>query len=257
VGSSGVLRGWIERCGGGAACALHGLEERVCSAAQSAGAAARRSGADAVRTHCAKLGIRIIAASSPQAKGRVERAHGTHQDRLVKKLRLAGIVNCDQAQRISGRAISRPAQPPLHASGCAGSRLVLNFPTGALAHLQIGRAYAIQGDRNKARAAPASCAFATSASSPNRRRATLLPLCFQLLRGSDNTPAAEAWSSTNQPCSLWNCPSSQSVVKDAQQELASSEIYDFEYTPRGPGWLRLEVANGGLNSKVVQPIEVQ
>jgi hypothetical protein len=29
----------------------------------------------------------IIAASSPQAKGRVERVHGTHQDRLVKKLR--------------------------------------------------------------------------------------------------------------------------------------------------------------------------
>ena len=31
------------------------------------------------------LGIRIIAASSPQAKGRVERMHGVHQDRLVKK----------------------------------------------------------------------------------------------------------------------------------------------------------------------------
>ena len=36
---------------------------------------------------CASLGIQIIAASSPQAKGRVERNHGTHQDRLVKKLR--------------------------------------------------------------------------------------------------------------------------------------------------------------------------
>jgi hypothetical protein len=36
---------------------------------------------------CAALGIQIIAASSPQAKGRVERNHGTHQDRLVKKLR--------------------------------------------------------------------------------------------------------------------------------------------------------------------------
>jgi transposase len=36
---------------------------------------------------CQKLKIGIIAASSPQAKGRVERAHGTHQDRLVKKLR--------------------------------------------------------------------------------------------------------------------------------------------------------------------------
>jgi transposase len=42
---------------------------------------------------CAKLGIRVIAASSPQAKGRVERQHGTHQDRLVKKLRRKGIVS--------------------------------------------------------------------------------------------------------------------------------------------------------------------
>jgi hypothetical protein len=36
---------------------------------------------------CEKSDIEIIAASSAQAKGRVERQHGTHQDRLVKKLR--------------------------------------------------------------------------------------------------------------------------------------------------------------------------
>jgi hypothetical protein len=42
---------------------------------------------------CASLGIQIIAASSPQAKGRVERNHGTHQDRLVKKLRRLGIAD--------------------------------------------------------------------------------------------------------------------------------------------------------------------
>jgi len=40
---------------------------------------------------CQKLTIRIIAASSPQAKGRVERNHGTHQDRLIKKMRRKGI----------------------------------------------------------------------------------------------------------------------------------------------------------------------
>lgn len=39
---------------------------------------------------CAALGIQIIAANSPQAKGRIERNHGTHQDRLVKKLRRLG-----------------------------------------------------------------------------------------------------------------------------------------------------------------------
>ncbi len=48
---------------------------------------------------CQKLGIGIIAASSPQAKGRVERCHGTHQDRLVKKLRLRGIANYADANR--------------------------------------------------------------------------------------------------------------------------------------------------------------
>ena len=42
---------------------------------------------------CAHLGIRIIPASSPQAKGRIERNHGTHQDRLVKKLRRRGVAD--------------------------------------------------------------------------------------------------------------------------------------------------------------------
>src|SRR6266480_5562033 len=46
---------------------------------------------------CAKLGIELIAASSPQAKGRVERVHGTHQDRLVKKLRRKEIATHAQA----------------------------------------------------------------------------------------------------------------------------------------------------------------
>jgi transposase len=38
-----------------------------------------------------ELGIRSIAARSPQAKGRVERGFGTHQDRLVTELRIAGV----------------------------------------------------------------------------------------------------------------------------------------------------------------------
>ncbi|MGD1215470.1 MAG: transposase [Terriglobales bacterium] len=40
----------------------------------------------------------------------------------------------------------------------------------------------------------------------NRQRATLLPLCFQLLRSSENMPAPAASPSTDQPRSLWNCP---------------------------------------------------
>jgi transposase len=46
---------------------------------------------------CAQLGIRIIPASSPQAKGRIERHHGTHQDRLVKKLRRKRIADMGAA----------------------------------------------------------------------------------------------------------------------------------------------------------------
>jgi hypothetical protein len=38
-----------------------------------------------------ELNIDIICANAPQAKGRVERANGTLQDRLVKEMRLAGI----------------------------------------------------------------------------------------------------------------------------------------------------------------------
>ncbi len=43
------------------------------------------------------LDIQIICANSPQAKGRVERANQTLQDRLVKELRLQGISDIDTA----------------------------------------------------------------------------------------------------------------------------------------------------------------
>ena len=40
----------------------------------------------------------------------------------------------------------------------------------------------------------------------NRNRASLLPLCFQLLGGSEKMPASVASPSTDQTRSLWNCP---------------------------------------------------
>lgn len=43
------------------------------------------------------LGVQVIAANSPQAKGRVERVNRTFQDRLVKELKLLGIVDRVQA----------------------------------------------------------------------------------------------------------------------------------------------------------------
>ena len=44
-----------------------------------------------------ELGIDLISAHSPQAKGRVERMNGTLQDRLVKEMRLRNIRSMEQA----------------------------------------------------------------------------------------------------------------------------------------------------------------
>src|SRR6266436_6061216 len=52
---------------------------------------------------CQRLGIRIIAANSPQSKGRAERNDGTHQDRLVKKMRLKKIQTHAEANRFLGK----------------------------------------------------------------------------------------------------------------------------------------------------------
>jgi len=46
-----------------------------------------------------QLGIEMIPAYSPEARGRSERAFLTHQDRLVKELALAGIASMEEANR--------------------------------------------------------------------------------------------------------------------------------------------------------------
>jgi transposase len=67
----------------------------------------------------AELGVTVIHAHSPQAKGRVERLFKTLQDRLVKDLRLAGLATIESANqfvetwlpRYNGRFGVPPAQP--------------------------------------------------------------------------------------------------------------------------------------------------
>ncbi len=84
--AAGVLRCWIQQHG--VPVALYTDWKNVY--VREPNAKERLSG-EVPRTQfgamCDRLGIGIIAASSPQAKGRVERNHGTHQDRLVKKMR--------------------------------------------------------------------------------------------------------------------------------------------------------------------------
>jgi hypothetical protein len=54
------------------------------------------------------LGVDLILANSPQAKGRVERMNGVLQDRLVKELRLAGISDLASANRFLDGKYLRP-----------------------------------------------------------------------------------------------------------------------------------------------------
>ena len=66
-----------------------------------------------------ELDIRLIMAHTPQAKGRIERAWGTFQDRLVSELRLTGASTIEQANKVLWDFIPRynerfavaPAQP--------------------------------------------------------------------------------------------------------------------------------------------------
>lgn len=52
---------------------------------------------------CQQLGIDLIYAESPQAKGRVERMFGTLQDRLIKEMRLEGIKTLKEANEFLRR----------------------------------------------------------------------------------------------------------------------------------------------------------
>jgi hypothetical protein len=89
--AAAVLRRWIEQHG--VPLALYTDWKNVyVRAATATELAAGRVPLTQFGRMCAALQIQIIPARSPQAKGRVERNHGTHQDRLVKKLRRLAIA---------------------------------------------------------------------------------------------------------------------------------------------------------------------
>jgi len=69
-----------------------------------------------------ELNIETLCANTPQAKGRVERANATLQDRLVKELRLAGISTVEAANAFAeefiesfNKRFARPARNPHNA----------------------------------------------------------------------------------------------------------------------------------------------
>ena len=54
-----------------------------------------------------ELGMQLIFALSPQAKGRVERAAGTFQDRLITELRLSGATTVEEAEAVLEQFLPR------------------------------------------------------------------------------------------------------------------------------------------------------
>jgi hypothetical protein len=75
-----------------------------------------------------QLGIEMIPAYSPEARGRSERMFLTHQDRLVKELAVAGIIDLGRGKLLSPRSL--PAyfqcriQTTVHGERCSLRALI-------------------------------------------------------------------------------------------------------------------------------------
>jgi transposase len=95
-----VLEGWVRRNGLPGSLyvdrdSIYRCEGQASVAEQLAGTERQTQFGRAM----VQLGVELILANSPQAKGRVERMNGVLQDRLVKALRLAGISDLEKANQ--------------------------------------------------------------------------------------------------------------------------------------------------------------
>ncbi len=92
------------------------------------------------------MGIELICAHSPQAKGRVERSFGTAQDRLVKEMRLAKVKTIVQANALLDDGLlakhNRLFRVPPRQAGDAHRALGTGFNVAAILSLQEQRTVA-------------------------------------------------------------------------------------------------------------------
>jgi hypothetical protein len=90
-----------------------------------------------------ELGVELILARSPQAKGRVERMNGTLQDRLVKALRRAGISDLAAANRFLEEEFLEPFNAKFAVPPTAAGDLHRPLP----AELDLPRVLSVQEER--------------------------------------------------------------------------------------------------------------
>jgi hypothetical protein len=104
-----LLRGVIERCG--MPLAVYTDRHAVFGSWRRGPDEIPTSLVAGASTQCARalreLGVTQVFAHSPEAKGRVERANGTLQDRLVAELRLAGASTLEEANGVLGEFLTR------------------------------------------------------------------------------------------------------------------------------------------------------
>jgi transposase len=93
-----------------------------------------------------ELGIELIRARSPQAKGRVERSFGTAQDRVVKEMRLAKVKTIPQANSLLEGGLlakhNRMFSVPPRQAGDAHRAVGAGFNVAAILSLQQQRTVA-------------------------------------------------------------------------------------------------------------------
>ncbi len=109
-----LLRMWIERYG--VPRSLYTDKKNVYVACEKDQENARLEGREALPQFgraCRKLGITIIRAHSPQAKGRVERSNGVYQDRLVKEASAQRHKRHRRGKRVACERVRRQSEPTL------------------------------------------------------------------------------------------------------------------------------------------------
>ena len=96
----------------------------------------------------AQLGIEHIAAYSPQARGRSERAFATHQDRLPKELALAGITDRASANRYLESTYMRRHNAEFAVPAAQPGSAYVPFIGGALADIVCEQYERVVGNDN-------------------------------------------------------------------------------------------------------------
>src|SRR5450432_3264019 len=109
----------------------------------------RQAGGKVDRTHLTQvgralehLGVEHIAAFSPQARGRSERAYLTLQDRLTKELALAGIATIEAANAFIGQVYI-----PVHNARFAVEAEQQGSAFMAVAGVDLGEVLCVQEER--------------------------------------------------------------------------------------------------------------